>query len=192
MNVEKMFESRFIKSADFNGKDWTFTISGVSIEKLDGKKGLQKKGIVSFEAAEKPWVINRTNALCCVAMWGKETDNWIGKRITLHPVVWQGEELAIRVKGSPDLEKSIPVEISLPKKSPFTMTMQKTNPGDRITPRGSMGRAATMRPASAGSAGSSGSGRAPASSPPDADGPEPSDEEIAASAARAQEQDVNF
>lgn len=126
MDIDKMFPGRFIKAGDFNGKPWTTPkIKTVNLEKLEGNKGAQIKGIVWFDGYEKGWVINRTNAECLRAMWGRDTDAWVGHRVTLHPIVWQGEELAIRVKGSPDLKESMSVEIKLPRKSAFTVRLEK-------------------------------------------------------------------
>ncbi len=47
-------------------------------------------------------MLNRTNGECLKAMFGRDTGEWIGKRVTLYPAEYQGET-AIRVKGSPDM-----------------------------------------------------------------------------------------
>jgi hypothetical protein len=57
-------------------------------------------------------------------MFGADIPNWIGKRVTFFPSEWNGEP-CIRVHGSPDIDKEFTVEIKLPRRKPFTMTMHK-------------------------------------------------------------------
>jgi hypothetical protein len=127
MRVEKLFESRFIRAADLNGKPWTGTMAALRTEKLEGNTGPRLKGIIKFsEWPDKEFVTNRTNLSLIAAMFGPETDNWIGKRITIHPVIWQGEELCLRVKGSPDIPATMTTTLKLPRKSPVQIQLQKT------------------------------------------------------------------
>jgi hypothetical protein len=125
MDVDVFFPSRFIKAADLKGKDVTLTIEGVAGDELEGDKGKQYKGIVSFVGAKKKWVLNRTYALCLKAMWGRETDNWKGHKVTLYPSVFN-DEPCIRVKGSPELEKALEFELKLPRKKPKLMKLMAT------------------------------------------------------------------
>jgi hypothetical protein len=123
MDVETMFESRFIKATDLGGKEWTLAVAAVRLETLSSKFGPERvRGIVTLSGAKKEWVLNRTNAECLRGMWGRETDGWIGKRVTLHAVPLEGD-LAIRVLGSPDLEAPLDLEVKLPRKRPFTMRL---------------------------------------------------------------------
>jgi hypothetical protein len=174
MDADKLIQGRFLKAADFDGKPWTTPpIASVKLEKLEGNTGPRVRGVLYFESFEKGWVVNRTNLECLKAMFGRETDDWIGKRVTLHPVVWSGEDLAIRVKGSPDIERPVTVEVKLPRKKPFTMQMQKI---DGRPKAGAAAKPPTSKPAS-GDTGEAGR--------------EPTDEELAGSAARPLD-DVNF
>jgi hypothetical protein len=107
MRYETLFPSRFIRSADFAGKDVTLVILKVFSEDIEDKS----KAIMAFEGTKKQLVLCRTNAEACKLMWGPETDDWIGKRLTLYAAVIKdpfgdGEITATRVRGSPDLEKS--------------------------------------------------------------------------------------
>ena len=124
IDFDKMYPGRFVKAADFNGKDVTLEISEVKLEELEGDKGAQTKGIVSFKGAKKSLVLNKTNGLCMRAMWGRETDAWIGKRVTLYPAELDGE-LCIRVRGSPDIADSITFELKLPRKKSVQKTLMK-------------------------------------------------------------------
>lgn len=131
LSYDQLFPGRFIKSGEFQGKDVTLTIAKVRIEELEGDGGKKVKGIVSFRETKKEWVLNRTNGECLKAMWGKETDNWLGKRVTLWPAPFNdnltGEKTtAIRVRGSPDLDKPCTFELKLPRKKAASLTLQKT------------------------------------------------------------------
>lgn len=117
MDVDAMFPSRFIKAADLKGKPVTLTIESVELNELESDKGKEMKGVIAFVGAKKKWVLNRTNAKCLQAMWGRETDGWKGHRVTIYPTTFN-DEPCIRVKGSPELEKPVEFELKLPKKRP--------------------------------------------------------------------------
>lgn len=117
-----------MKAGEFKGRDVTLTISSVALEELEGSKGKQVKGIVGFKGTQKQWVLNKTNGLCLRGMFGRNTDDWIGKRVTLYPAAIQFEDadICIRVRGSPDIAETMQLEIRLARKKPRAMTMQKT------------------------------------------------------------------
>lgn len=86
MRVELMFPSDFVKAADLAGKDVTKTIKSVTIDELTmhgGRK--EKKPVIRFTDAEKKLVLNKTNSLIIAKLYGNETDNWVGKKITMYP-----------------------------------------------------------------------------------------------------------
>jgi hypothetical protein len=58
-------------------------------------------------------------------MFGRETDEWVGKRITLYPTTFN-DEPCIRVKGSPDIEADLSFELKLPRKAPKATRLVKT------------------------------------------------------------------
>jgi len=125
MDFDKLFPGRFIKAADLNGKDKTLKISAVVVDELIGDKGTEIKGLISFEGAKKQLVLNKTNGLCLKQMFGRETDAWVGKRITIYPTTFN-DEPCIRVKGSPDIEADIAFDLKLPRKAPKAMRLTKT------------------------------------------------------------------
>lgn len=109
MDFDKLYPARFMKAGEFEGRDVTLTISDVKVEELESVKGKKGKGIISFEKTPKELVLNRTNGECIKAMFGRDTANWIGKRVTLFPASitdsFTGDPiLAIRVRGSPDID----------------------------------------------------------------------------------------
>lgn len=74
----------------------------------------------------KPWLPSRTAADCIAAMFGKECEGWVGKRVILYhdPTVKVGKEIkgGIRVRGG-DIPKPIVATITLPRKKPFDVRL---------------------------------------------------------------------
>ncbi len=126
MDYELLFPSRFLKSSEFKGRDVTLTIAEVHREKLsiDIDKP-EVKGIVSFKETEKQMILNRTNAMCIAAMFGRDIEQWKDKKVTLFPADYKGDT-AIRVRGSPELKEPKTVEIKLFKRRPFSMQLKNT------------------------------------------------------------------
>ena len=128
MDYDKMYPKRFLKAGLFDKKDVTLTVASVRLEELEGNKGRETKGILAFKECKQQLVLNVTNGLCIKAMFGRETDAWVGKRITFYPMPIQSEfsDLAIRVRGSPDLKSPVTFSLILARKTPREMTMQVT------------------------------------------------------------------
>lgn len=133
MNYMKMFQGDYIAAVDFDGKRPTLTIKSVELVDLEDDRGkTSKKGVIYFRETEKGLIVNKTNAILMAGMWGPETDDWVGHRLTLHAVQVQfGRErvLGVRVLGSPDLERPISVSVKLPKKRAVDVELIPT--GDR-------------------------------------------------------------
>lgn len=118
MDYETLFPGRFIKSVDLKGKDVTLAIKAIRSEDIDGKP----KAIISFDGTKKELVVNRTNAEALKLMFGRETDDWIGKRVTIFPATIAdpfngGNTTAIRVRGSPSLTKAASATIQRGRKT---------------------------------------------------------------------------
>jgi hypothetical protein len=127
---DQLYPGRFLKAVEFLGKKPTLKIADVELEELEGDDGKKVKCIISFENTPKKLVTCKTNGFCIKEMFGKEISKWLGKRITLFESTWNAEP-AIRVWGSPDIETEMQLEISLPRRKPFKMTMHKV---ERNTP----------------------------------------------------------
>lgn len=123
-DFDELYPGRFIKACDCKDKP-TFTIERAWLESLEGTKGVEMKGTVSFTDQDRDWVLNKTNGLSLKAMFGRKLSGWVGKRVTLFQGEFNGEP-AIRVWGSPDIERDTEVTIELPRKRPFKMTMHCT------------------------------------------------------------------
>jgi hypothetical protein len=95
MHAVLMFPSSYIRAADLQGKDVTLTICSVKIETLTMQGGRkEKKPVIRFTEMEKrgsdktkALVCNKTNAKTIIGLYGTETDDWIGRKITLYPTV---------------------------------------------------------------------------------------------------------
>jgi hypothetical protein len=131
-NYDELYPGRFLKAGLLKGHRVTLTIKDVDLEQMEDNTGKPKqKAIISFAERPLELVACKTNGLCLKSMFGKDLANWIGKRVTLFPGQWNGEE-CIRIWGSPDIEKQFEVSIELPRRRPFPMTMHKVE--DRKQP----------------------------------------------------------
>ncbi|HTO86067.1 MAG TPA: hypothetical protein VMR54_00870 [Thermoanaerobaculia bacterium] len=140
MNWKLMFKGDYLAAIEFGTKVFNAEIKEVRLCKLEGEDGRQKdKGVVFFKGQDKGWVLCKTNAMCLAAMFGQDTTEWVGKRVTLFAKMVQvGKQMqpGIRVKGSPSLTEPMDVEIKLPRKKPFKMRMEVTGRanGKQTTP----------------------------------------------------------
>jgi hypothetical protein len=97
MDVNQVFSGDSLKATDLQGQEHTLMIAGVEMKKFDNGNKL----VVRFEGKKKTLVSNKTNSKRIAAMFGPNTDLWIGNEITLYPdqVEFQGDLVdAIRVK----------------------------------------------------------------------------------------------
>lgn len=112
MDYALLFPSKYAAAADLGDKPRTLTIKSAGfeiLERKDKKAEKENKPIVRFESARKGWVLNRTNAEALVLMFGRKTEDWVGKRVTLYSKeiddpFGDGKIWCIRVKGSPDID----------------------------------------------------------------------------------------
>jgi hypothetical protein len=128
-----------MKSVEFKGRDFTGLIETLETEELPSKKGKQVKGIVGFRNVQKKWVLNRTNAECLRALFGRDTNGWLNHWVTLYPAQTE-DGLAIRVKGSPELKQPLVFALELPFKAPRKV---------KLIPTGKNAKAPTPTPAPA-------------------------------------------
>jgi hypothetical protein len=97
MNIGEVFPSKYLKAADLNNREVQVTISGVEMEEI----GTDQKAIVYFQNKQKGVVLNKTNATNIAAVYGDDTDSWVGQPVVLFSV-WtdfQGKSVqAIRMR----------------------------------------------------------------------------------------------
>ncbi|HET9109065.1 MAG TPA: hypothetical protein VFN79_17955 [Steroidobacteraceae bacterium] len=132
VEYDQLYPGRFIKAGELLGRKVTVTIADVDLEELMGDDNKPKqKAALTFKETPKQLVMCKTNGISIKAMFGVKLAEWIGKRVTLFPDTWNGEP-CIRIWGSPDIERDIEVEISLPRRRPFKKTMHAMTKGKPV------------------------------------------------------------
>ena len=90
MDYRAMFDSKYLGAwhlVDAQGakSDKTLTIDRVEAQKIIGEGGKQdKKPVIFFARLDVPMICNKVNGKTIAAMYGTDTRNWVGKRITLY------------------------------------------------------------------------------------------------------------
>jgi hypothetical protein len=103
MNINELSTSNYLKKEDVT-PPIIVTISGLTHENLAKEnEAPEMKYVIQFSEAVKPMVLNLTNGKLIAMVTGEEdTDNWIGKKITLwnDPTVSFGDKMTggIRVQ----------------------------------------------------------------------------------------------
>lgn len=83
---KSMVDRDYIFAFDLNGKDVSVEITRVVAGELTGQGGRKsKKPIAYFKGKDKGLALNATNCKTIAALYGNDTTNWVGKRITLYP-----------------------------------------------------------------------------------------------------------
>lgn len=98
MKVSDAFPSNYIKASDLNGKAALAIMDRAEFEMI----GDDRKLILYFKGKDKGLVTNKTNANTIAAIYGDDTDDWLGKEIVLFEayVDFQGKTVpAIRVRA---------------------------------------------------------------------------------------------
>jgi hypothetical protein len=121
LSFDQLYPGKYIKAGEFKGKDVTLTVTSVEREMLsNGAGGEEGAAIVSFKETEKQFVMNKTNGVCFRALWGDDSGEWAGHKITLHAVKDESglseSGLCIRVKGSPEIDKPLKFRAHLGRK----------------------------------------------------------------------------
>lgn len=124
------FATNFIAAVEFGTKEPTLKIESVQLEELADEKGVNKtRWVVRFQGAKRGWVLNLTNAQLLAALWGRDTDGWVGHAVTLGAEqVRLGKDMVpgIRVRGTPEISEPQRVEVKLPRKKPQVVTLVPT------------------------------------------------------------------
>jgi hypothetical protein len=93
------------KAADLNGKTITLTIAKLVVEELGHGNEKERKPVLYFQKATKGLVLNRTNAMTIASLYGDESDDWPGKRISIYPT---------RVRAFGSMQDTIRVREEIP------------------------------------------------------------------------------
>lgn len=118
---DELFPGRFLKAGMLGDSKPTMTIKAVERELLPSEKGGDEpRTILSFQERPFELSINKTNAKLLLAMFGRQVQTWVGKRITLYRTEVKSfgkMEPCIRIWGSPDLTADMNVEVKLLKRT---------------------------------------------------------------------------
>ena len=104
MRVSEAFPSDYLRAADLRGNNVRVVIDRVEMKDI----GDDVKPVVFFQNKDKGVVLNKTNANNIAALYGDDTDDWIGKEVVLYPTMvdFQGRSVeAIRIRGLRPVER---------------------------------------------------------------------------------------
>ena len=126
MNINTVFPSKYIKSAEVPEEGISLRIERVDVEVVDGKA--ERKPVVYFSKAKKGLVLNVTNAKKITGIVGSpDTDAWAGHTITLYrsETEFAGETVdCIRVRTAKNGKAQVAEK---PKPEPEPMTTELTD-----------------------------------------------------------------
>ena len=95
--------SKYVAAYELKGRDVTLTITRVVAEMIEGENNRKdKRPILYFEEAKKPFVLNKTNAKVLIKLYGADHTKWPGRRLTIFPTTTKmaGETVeCIRVRA---------------------------------------------------------------------------------------------
>lgn len=109
MNIDDVFPSNFLKAADLQGQTPTVTIDRIEMQDI----GDDRKAVIYFQGKQKGVVLNKTNATNISERHGKETGNWIGKKVVLFTawVDFNGKSTeAIRIRPAQEFASGLPAQ----------------------------------------------------------------------------------
>jgi hypothetical protein len=83
---KSFYDKEFLYSFDLDGKDITVTIEKVTGGEVIGEGGKKsKKPMLHIVGTKKRLALNVTNGKTIETLYGKDVQNWKGKRVTLFP-----------------------------------------------------------------------------------------------------------
>ena len=133
VDYDELFPGRFLKAGLFRARPVTLQIRAVYTEPLPQDNGQDRvRGVLAFEKTPLELVLNRTNGACIKAMFGPQVQGWVGKRVTFACEQDRfGAQVvdAIRVQGSPDIDRPISITIQLPHRRPLVRQLIPTGNG---------------------------------------------------------------
>jgi hypothetical protein len=97
MHLHQMFPSNFLQASDFSNGERTLIIAQFEQKDVGG----QRRNLLKFRGTNKCLILNKTNARAIAKAYGPDSQNWIGKAVTLFQaqVDFRGDLVpAIRVK----------------------------------------------------------------------------------------------
>lgn len=98
-DFDRLFGGKYLKADDIPEKGVAvYTISNFSIEEIGPKE--EEKCLLYFHGTDKALVLNKTNGNTIGELYGKNMDDWPGKKLALYqtPVDYAGKTvMAVRI-----------------------------------------------------------------------------------------------
>ena len=132
MNINDLFPSKYLKAADIGDQEFHVTIDRLALEQVRNQKGqFEEKPVLYFQGAHKGLILSGPNAHTIGALYGPETGQWPGKRITLYVAFGErhfGKTFnVVRVRPTPPPDSSAPAAATASSpKSPVPMADDET------------------------------------------------------------------
>ena len=104
MNVKELFPCRWVEPEDLGNKRVTVEIATATMEEVFNRQANTKemKLALSFRGAKKMMLLNKTQALkICEIVGSDETENWIGRSITIRAGIAPNKKPTIVVEAPP-------------------------------------------------------------------------------------------
>jgi hypothetical protein len=117
MDLDQAFPERWLHAEDLKGKPWTLTIQNIYSEETFNVRANKKETsiIVAFAETAREYVLNVTNKRVLVKLWGKDTADIVGHKITLRAVPddsgFNDTGIRIAFVGSPDIDQAVKVKV---------------------------------------------------------------------------------
>lgn len=109
MKIDVLYPGKYLKCEDLAGKSVSLRVAKVERVPVKMRDGTtEKKVVLSFDGTERQLLSCVTNGLMIAILLGRDTDHWIGRRVTLRPAMVRAfgkKTPCIRVAGSPDADK---------------------------------------------------------------------------------------
>lgn len=138
MHYKNMFPSVHLESADIpQGGSLLIRLTHIEQTTVEGDKGGKAfKALLTFEGPEwlpkSTWIAPVTVCRCLAAMFGDDTDGWMGKRVTVsaQTVDAFGDKVpAVRPVGSPDIAKGLRVTVPKGRGKTYITLERTAEPG---------------------------------------------------------------
>jgi hypothetical protein len=133
---KSMMQKDYLYAFDLKGRDQVVTIERIQAGTLKNGQKTTKKPLCFFSGIKRPLALNATNCKTIAAMFGNDTDDWRGKRITLYPTMTQfgGADVeCIRVRPRAPDERAAPGQISPEPEPQETDSDEEREPGSDDT-----------------------------------------------------------
>lgn len=112
MKRSQVFPSKYLKADDLEDRDHIVTIKTVKLEELGQGDETETKPVLYFQEMDKGVVLNQTNWNTIESLYGPESDDWAGKRITLwanHDVSF-GNKIVSAIRVRSKAPTAVPVQ----------------------------------------------------------------------------------